>query len=141
PAADRVYVATYSDGLYAVAVPGGATRLVASGFTGVIDLALAADGSVAYALDQLHGTVVQVDLVRGGSQVVATGLGNPVGIAASSTPNELFVADEHGIMKVDTAAGVVTAIATTLAGVTGLTVDGRRGAAYVTSHTSGLVKV
>ena len=141
PSGKRAYLATYEGGLFSVDLPAGTTRLVAQAARGVIDLALARDGSTAFLVNQLTGDLAAVDLPQGVARIVAHGLGAPVAVAASSTGDTVFVARSDALLKVDVATGAAAPLSGALHGATGLGIDERHQAAYVTSVTMGLVRV
>jgi DNA-binding beta-propeller fold protein YncE len=141
PSGKRAYLATYADGLFFVDLPAGTPRLVAQAARGVIDLALSRDGSTAFLVNQLTGDLVAVDLPHGATRIVTHGLGTPVAVAASSTNDKIFVARSEALLQVDIATGLATPLSGAVHGATGLWIDERHQAAYVSSATTGLVRV
>jgi sugar lactone lactonase YvrE len=141
PSGDRAFIATYYNGLYVMDLPAGEMTLVADGISGITDLVLSQDGAGAYLLDEIHGTVVRVDLGNGSKQVVATGLSAPVALALSASNHEMFIAEFDRLLKANFENGVVTPTVAGLGGVTSLAVDEAHGFAYFTSYSSGLGRV
>ncbi|MBI3961173.1 MAG: hypothetical protein HY335_00355 [Deinococcus sp.] len=115
-----------------------AARIALSGVP--VGLVLTPSGAALVTLAD-RGQLVQVDLASGQSTTVATGLGNPVGVAVAGAVAVVAERATGRLSSVDLATGTTTTLVQDLAGPVGVAAlpDGSR--VVVTESTSGQLAV